>query len=246
MVQPASGGRIPATLAVVAGILAAVGSALAWAQASVGPASFSAAGIDGWEGKATLVGGVVLLVGGVSAFLGVAGSAARLRWSAFVGGLLAAGVGVSTALTARDQIVDSAAGELSGQLGISVAEARSTLEASLDEGVLSLSLQVGIWLVIAGGAIGVAAGVWAMASRRDIRAVPVQAQAGAGLTGWASPTTEVVPPPAPPGETLPTPSVWATPPPPSEDVGSDRDVEGAEAVEGAQRAEGDPEIPEEP
>lgn len=211
--------------AVVAGILAVAGSLLAWAEASIGPASFSAKGIDGWEGKATLVGGAIVLIAGSAAFVGTHDARARLRGSAFVGGLLAAGVGIYTAVTARDQIVDAAVAEIAA-LGVPEPEARSTLELAMERGELTLSLKTGIWLVIAGGVLGVLAGVVAMVRRTP----PMPASAGAsGLTGWAAtgagdtmpartppiPGRGWVPDPPPPAGG--TTSVWAPAPAPEAD-----------------------------
>lgn len=210
-------------LAVVGGILAVVGSLLAWAEAAVGPASFTAKGIDGWEGKATIVGGTILLVGGIAAFLGSAGAVDRLRSSAVGGGIVAAGVGAYTALTARDQIVDAAVAEISSTFAVAEAEARALLEQALDRGELVLSLQVGIWLVIAGGVVGVFAGLVAIGSRAS--APPMPAPRGDGLRGWAAPaqapgaagdaTPWAVPAPwvpEPPPTTGGSSSVWAPPP----------------------------------
>ncbi|MGZ8599144.1 MAG: hypothetical protein ACXWX6_02935 [Actinomycetota bacterium] len=224
-------------LAVIGGILAVAGSLLAWAEAAVGPASFSAKGIDGWEGKATLLGGVILLVAGIAAFVGVPDARDRLRGSAVVGGLLAAGVGIYTAVTARDQILDAAVTEIATQFGVPEPEARSTLELAMDRGEFTLSLKTGIWLVIVGGAIGVLAGIVAMLRRERKPAMPVSAGT-AGLTGWAAPGagghSARVPPGAPthaPGPSLVpdqppasegTSSVWGPPAPRESDTPDER------------------------
>lgn len=216
-----------AVLAVVGGILAVAGSFLTWAEASVGPASFSARGIEGWEGKVTTIGGAVLLAGGISVFMGRADARGRLRGSAIVGGLTAAGVGLYTAVTARDQIVDAAVSEIVAQTpGTSAAQARSSLDLALEQGLLTLSLQIGIWLVIVGGVVGVLAGILAMRQREPAAQV---AAAGTGLVGWTSSPTPTpaalpgegsvgpasAPPHHEPGRAAPTSPVWAIPPPPA-------------------------------
>jgi hypothetical protein len=192
--QPSSGGIAAPALAVVGGVLAVVGSLLSWAQASVTGASFSAKGIEGWEGKVTILGGAVMLVAGISAFTGASDARRRLRVSALVGGLMASGVGIYTAITARDQIVDSGAEEIAKQAGVTVQQGRAMLETAIDQGFLKLSLQIGLYLVIAGGFIGVLAAVIAMLSKATAAPMPSSAVSGSGLTGWAAPT----PPPAPP------------------------------------------------
>jgi hypothetical protein len=229
---------IAPALAVVGGTVASIGSFLTWADATLGPASFSAKGIDGWEGKATVVGGVLLLVAGISAFVGTQGARERLGAWATIGGLVAAGVGIYTALTAHEQVVSSAADEISRETGIS-AIARTSIEAALNRGLLGLDLQIGLYLVVAGGVIGLIAGVLAIVARprRPTDIGP------AGLTGWAAPreeTRSTTPapvggaaaagepagperspdrPPAIPRESVS--SVWVVPVPPPPEVGSD-------------------------
>jgi hypothetical protein len=223
MRQPrSSGGVMAAALAVVGGAIAAAGSLLPWAKASVGPSSFSAKGIDGWEGKVTIVAGVVMLAVGVFAFLGAEGARARLPASAIAGGIAAAGVGIYTALTATDQIVDSAASEIAGELGVPAEHARSAVQAALDHGLLQLSLQVGLYLVIAGGILGIVAGILATLTREPVPAMPVQAVPGSGLTGWAAPL------PPKPGDAPLTASVWAVPPAaPASETGEGAPAAGA-------------------
>lgn len=224
-----SSGTAAAALALVGGAVAALGSLLGWAKASVGASSFSAKGIDGWEGKVTIVAGVVMLIAGGSALVGAEGARARLRVSALVGGIAAAGVGVYTALTATDQVVDSAASQIAAEIGIPVQQARTTIEAALDHGLLHLSLQIGLYLVIAGGALGIVAGIVVLLSGAPVPTMPAQVAAGSGLTGWAAPLSAVpaVPTPATeegpatpprttplppkPGEVPLTASVWALP-----------------------------------
>jgi hypothetical protein len=187
--RPGGLALVAAALAVIGGIAATVGSLLSWAEASVGPASFTAKGIDGWEGKVTVVGGVVLLVGGIAAFLGSVGGVGRLRTSALVGGIAAAGVGAYTALTATSQIVDAAASEIAKETGVPVDQGRSTVQLAFDQGVIHLTLQVGLWLVIVGGVLGIVAGVIALAASRQTPPAPE------GLRGWDAPADADAPAP---------------------------------------------------
>ena len=55
MQQRSSGATAAGALAVVGGALAVIGSFLSWANASAGQFTVSAKGIDGWEGKATII-----------------------------------------------------------------------------------------------------------------------------------------------------------------------------------------------
>ncbi len=216
--RTSSGGLAPG-IAVVAGALAAIGSFLAWAKASVpqGGLSVSAKGIDGWEGKATILGGAILLVGGISALAGQAGARQRLRLSALIGGAIVAGVGVYTATTAKDQVIDGAASEIAKELSISVEQAKAAVHTAIDQGALKIGLDLGLFLVIGAGIIGIVAGVLAMMGGGDVASssmgMPAATATGAGMTNWAAATPrqpEMPPAPAAPAAESP----WATSPPP--------------------------------
>jgi hypothetical protein len=186
---------VAGALALAGGVAALVGSFLGWAEITAGPFSEQARGIDGWEGKATIIGGVVMLVAGIRVVAGSHQAIARLRPSAAIGGSVVAGVGIYTALTVRDQLLDAAAMQLP----------RDEVESALDTGLLELSIGVGLYLVIAGGAQGILAAVVAMGARDE-----APAPSGAGLRGWSS-----GPGGSPGGSaTPPRPAVTDIPPPP--------------------------------
>jgi hypothetical protein len=197
-----------ASLALAGGVAAGVGSFLAWAELSAGPVSEEATGISGWEGKATLIAGIVMAVAGARVFTGGFEAISRLRPSASIGGLIAIGVCLYTALTAEDQLVDVAAADLS----------RSVVEEALESGLITLSLSIGLYVVAAGGVLGVAA-----ATATIGLGAPEPASAGSGLTGWAMPSaTSTAPstgwaqPQVPPA---PGAGPWVTPPRPDEGSG---------------------------
>jgi hypothetical protein len=185
-------------LALAGGVLAVVGSLLVWAEVSAGPFTEQAKGIDGWEGKAAIVSGVVMVAAGIRVLAGSHQAMARLRPSAAIGGLVALGVGLSTTLTIRDQLIDAVAREIP----------RAEVERALDSGLLELTIGIGLYLVIAGGVQGVVAALVALGSRDE----PV-ATSGSGLRGWSSlgvgadstpPTPPAVPDlPAPPSGRVP-------------------------------------------
>jgi hypothetical protein len=158
------------TLALAGGVLAVVGSFLSWAEVSAGSFTEQARGIDGWEGKAAIVSGVVMVAAGIRV-LGSHQAMARLRPSAAIGGLVAVGVGLYTALTIRNQLVETMATKLP----------RAEVERALDSGLLELTIGIGLYLVIAGGVQGVVATLVAFGFRDE----PV-APSGAGLRGWSS------------------------------------------------------------
>jgi hypothetical protein len=167
---------------------------LPWAEISAGPFTEQAKGIDGWEGKAAIIAGAVMVTGGIRVLAGSHRAMARLRPGAAIGGLVAAGVGVYTAVTIRDQLVDAAATELP----------RVEVERALDNGLLQLTIAIGLYLVIAGGIQGILAALVAFGARND----PV-APTGSGLRGWSRTGTDIpgVPttPPAMPDVSAPPP-----------------------------------------
>lgn len=186
---------VAGALALAGGVAALVGSFLPWAEITAGPFSEQARGIDGWEGKATIIGGAVMILAGTRVVLGSHQAIARLRSRAAIGGSLVAGVGIYTALTVRDQLLDAAATQLP----------RAEVEGALDTGLLELSIGVGLYLVIAGGAQGILAAVVAMGARDE-----APAPSGAGLRGWSSGPGD-----SPGGSaTPPRPAVTDIPPPP--------------------------------
>jgi hypothetical protein len=185
-------------LALAGGVLAVVGSFLPWAEVSAGPFTEQAKGLDGWEGKAAIVSGVVMVAAGIRVLAGSHQAMARLRPSAAIGGLVALGLGLYTAFTIRDQLVEAMATEIPS----------AEVERALDSGLLELTIGVGLYLVIAGGVQGVVAALVALGSRDE----PV-APSGAGLRGWSNlgegahaipPTPPAMPDmPAPPSGPVP-------------------------------------------
>jgi hypothetical protein len=192
---------LAASLTLAGGVAAGVGSLMTWAEISAGPISEHASGISGWEGKATMIAGIVLVVAAIRVFTGATDALPRLRPSAFVGGLVAATVGLYTAMTAKEQLLDAAEADLS----------RSVVQDALDSGLLQLSISLGLYVVIAGGGLGILGALSSLGARE-----PAVAGRGAGLTGWA---TSSHPPAATPVTPQRGTSPWAVPPRP--DAGSD-------------------------
>jgi hypothetical protein len=171
---------LAATLALAGGVAAGVGSFLAWAEISAGPFTEQARGIDGWEGKATLIAGIVMAGGAVRVFLQRPRAASGLALRGVVGGVVALGIALYTAATARDQLLDAA----ETQLG------RGQAERALDSGLLELSLAFGLFVVIAGAIQGILGGLLSFGAREEAGI------SGRGLTGWsAPPRSEPDPPP---------------------------------------------------
>jgi hypothetical protein len=191
---------LPPALALAAGVAAIAGSFLAWAEMSVGPVVRTASGVDGWEGKLAIVGGLAMLVPALRAFGDSPGALLGLR-GALVGGLLAAGPALYDVFTLNDQFLSAAS-----EAGIPDAVARDALES----GRLVIGVAPGLWLVVVAGVLGMVAALLA------VLWAPPAAASGTGLRDWQAPSTV---PGAPagtmagptPGPGAPAPSPWAAP-----------------------------------
>jgi hypothetical protein len=137
---------------------------------------------------------------------------------AIVAGLVGGGVGVLDALTAKDSVLDSAAEELAREFGGSVEEMRALLDAAIDAGDLGVTVAIGLYLVIAGGALAIVGGVITLRRASAVPAMPVtfatppEATPSAASGCQSAPGRIGRPTPAP-GDALTEPA--ATEPPPS-------------------------------
>ena len=206
MAETGTTGRAPigAILAIAGGALLGIGSFLAWAEVSGGGTSVTAKGIDGSDGYITLGAGVVALLVGV---LLLRQARRALAILAILAGLVGGGVAVYDALTAKDSVLDSAAEELAPTVGASPEQVRELLDQAIDAGQLSISLSIGIYVVIVGGVLALVGGVVSLGgSRSDEAEAEAVAVAGA-------------PPPAP-SIADPPPAAPPAPAPPPVDQGS--------------------------
>jgi hypothetical protein len=198
---------IAPSLALAGGIGAIAGSFLAWAEISVGPVAQQAKGVDGWEGKLAVAGGVVLLAPALRAFAGAADAVRGLR-GGLVGGLMAAGPALYDAATLNDQFFAAAA-----DAGIPESVAREALES----GRLDVGLMPGLWLVVIAGTLGIVAALLAMAFGSGPAPSPAGPDSGVGLRGWqATPGPGAMPASSAPPDaegSAPAPSPWAGSPP---------------------------------
>jgi hypothetical protein len=190
---------VAGVLALVGGMAAVVGSFLPWAEVSAGPFTQQLKGVDGWEGKASVVAGIVMIAAGARVVAGSHQAITRMRPGAAIGGLVAFGVGLYTALTAREQLLDAVQGQVP----------RAEVERALDSGLLELSIAIGLIVVIAGGAQGI---VSALLSIGVSEPAPRPASSGAGLRGWSNEPSNRAPGPTS------TPGAPAMPPPPPPDA----------------------------
>jgi len=185
-------------LMAVGGALCVIGAFMAWARVEASGFSVSSKGTDGTDGWVALACGVLLVLLGVGTWAVSSKGARRgLGILALLAGLAAGGLGTWDAVSAEDSFVDALSEQLSDQFGLPTAEVETQVRQALDAGELSISLQAGIYLVIAGGALGLLGGFAGMSSR-----VPAPA---AGAPGAAPPSGWVAPPEpsAPPSEETP-------------------------------------------
>jgi hypothetical protein len=215
-------------IGIVGGVALAIGSFLNWATVSVNfdkiatalgidpaqiPAGVRAQGtvsVTGWksgDGKWTLVAGVVVAVAAV--LLTMASSRQVVGIVMLVGGAVGGGLALYDATIQKNNAIDNAAAQFSN-IG---------LPGTIRD-YFSVSLGIGIWLCIAGGAVAIVAGIMAMTSRPpSIAAVdvgpvgttsppPPASDAGfgtAGVGGSLMPPAAVEPPPVEPPPVEPPP-----------------------------------------
>jgi hypothetical protein len=199
-----AGGSTAGILALLGGALMALGSFLSWARVDAAGASVSARGTDGTDGYITLVCGIVLVLYGIGRMTGAAAAGKRaLAVIAIVAGLIGGGVALYDASSAKRKIVDDAAAAIANRAGISTTQARALLNAAISSGQVKISLALGIFVVIAGGVLGLVGGISGLSST-------------AGAPPNATVPSTTMPPAAPPMASTPMPPAAPpmTPPPP--------------------------------
>jgi hypothetical protein len=185
-------------LGVIGGALLALGSFLAWAEVSGGGTSVTAKGVDGSDGYITLVAGLVAVVAGIVIATGTGRVLAAVL--VILAGIVGGGIGLYDALTAKDSVLDAAAEELAPSFEASAQEVRTVLDQAIDAGQLSVSIGIGLYVVIGGGVVALAGGILGLRGSGE-SAVP-----GQGATP-ATPATTIAGSDAPPAPMPP-----ATPP----------------------------------
>ena len=199
--QESTAGRstpIAAILAIAGGALLAIGSFLAWAEVSGTGTSVTASGTDGTDGWITFASGLVVLAAGAILMRGSGRRA--LAIVAIVAALIGGGVGLYDALTAKDRVLDDAAEELAGSFGGTAEEVRALLDQAIDAGEIGISISLGLYIVIAGGVLGMIGGVMAMRGAAAAPAVPAMSSIPA-----AAPPAPTAPMAEPPGMPAPPP-----------------------------------------
>jgi hypothetical protein len=157
-------------LVVLGGVAAIVGSFLEWFRVHLGlkglglvARTISSKGIDGADGKITLIAGVVAVLMGLLMFLWSSGGPrVAMGVVALLGGLTAAGLSGYDAATPQQRFIDANAPELAAKTHIPLAQAERLYQGLFNSGALKISLAVGVFVVIAGGAFAALAAAFAL------------------------------------------------------------------------------------
>jgi hypothetical protein len=238
-----SGAPTGVILTAVGGVVMAVAAVLTWGKVAididafakaigvdpsalagaVGQTSKTFAGTTGWEGKVALACGVVALLAAVAAF------ARRELWKtlgmvAIVAGGVGALVALKVVVTKGNAVADakSAAGPTFAAAGI---------DPSILDTVFKVTLEIGIWLCIAGGALAILGGLMllmkppvqpAMEGMQGGGVPPPMSDSGFGTASVAGSMAAPASPPPPPTDAPPMdapPTTEPTTPPPTETPG---------------------------
>ena len=203
---PSSSPSPSALIGLVAGVVIAIGAFLPWAKETALGNAENAAGFDGWEGKVCLIAGAGIAI---RSFLAMRqGRTRQIATAVLIGGIIATGVAVYTAVTAKDQFRDALASELVSQ-GVlpDEATASTAVQAAIDDGQVTVSISFGLYVVIIGGVAAIAAGAMGLTSK------PVSTPSGGVPAGLADPSGGFSSPAGGFGSPAPTPSAPSAPPP---------------------------------
>jgi hypothetical protein len=151
---------VPGVLCLVGGLMISGGSFLDWFGAtSVGVSAVSVSGTEGWEGTLTVACGVAAVVTGLLALSGRLRPSSGSAIATAALGLIVVCIAVFAAATARDGLVDAAAARVAASSGMDEARARDVVERAFDFSEVSVSVEAGVFVVLAGGALVCVAGV---------------------------------------------------------------------------------------
>ena len=189
-------------LGIVGGALMAVGSFLAWAEVSGGGTSVTAKGVDGSDGYITLVAGLVAVVLGI---VMARGTKRVLAVLVILAGIVGGGIGLYDAVTAKDSVLDAAAEELAPSFGTSAERVRTALDQAIDAGQLSVTISIGLYVVIAGGVVALVGGILGLRGSGEPAAASETAAPAPPVTAMGAP--DAPPAPMPPPASPPDPAV---------------------------------------
>ncbi|MEX0832773.1 MAG: Trp biosynthesis-associated membrane protein [Actinomycetota bacterium] len=146
-------------ISVLGGFLVALGSLLPWAEVDFGGIA-TTVGIDLGDGLITLVAGAVMVISVLAMRVGKTSRARRgLGVVVIAGGLAAVSIGVGALLGNKDKFalpaVEVKLEQVAEQTGLPLERLKEQLAEQLEV----IEVQPGIYVVIAGGAIGIIGGL---------------------------------------------------------------------------------------
>jgi hypothetical protein len=200
---------IGGVIAAVGGALAVIGSVLTWATVKSdlfgGDPVQNVKGLSG-DGKITVVLGAIAMLAGVVTLVSRNPGARRaLAIAAIVGGLGAAALGVFDLVDLKTNAIDDIITGLGADPNTITGEQRRQVEDAF-----TVTVGMGLYLTIAGGAIGLIGGIMSLRRRPDeslpLAAPPPPASGDTGTGFPASPSMPAPPPAAPPGPDEPPPA----------------------------------------
>ncbi len=168
-------------LTVLGGALLAFGSISNWAAISLGHSVVNAVptnGIDVWQGKATLVLGVLIIVGILALRFVSAERRAAVAIALIALGSIALILSVWCVTSLGSVVGDAgvaAATKLAEQLGMSAAQATHAIQQLLDRFGIEAKARPGLWITVVGAVLAVIGGVV------DLLWVRRKAEAGAAI-----------------------------------------------------------------
>jgi len=142
-------------LTVVGGALIAFGSIGNWAAISLGSSTEDAVptkGIDVWQGMATLILGILLVVGILALRFVRPERRSAIAVAIVVAGLLALSLGLWAVLALESVVHDTGVDELAKVYG------RQEVLRTMSEQGVAVKAQIGLWMTVAGGVLATAGG----------------------------------------------------------------------------------------
>jgi hypothetical protein len=215
-------------LMIAGAALILVGCVLPWFRLNAdfssvggGARSVTANGMDTSDGTIFLVVAIGIGILGVIALIAQAGGA-RVAASviAALGALFVGGIAIYDAVTPKAQAIEEASKELGG---LGAAAVRRFIEGLFDRGVITIDVQLGLWVVIVGAVLALIGSLLAAATARSVQvgvpAFPAAAStppSGSAMSTATPSGTPIAPEPAEPAEPRPeepTPPMTPTQPP---------------------------------
>lgn len=161
-----------APVAIVGGALLIVGSFLNWAELSLDSSRQAfARGTDFSFGWFTFIAGLGVASCAVGWIMGWWGK--PLGLAALLSSATALGVSLFFALARDDRVMDMVASRLASRTGSPVDAVKASLVMIVNHGLASISVQIGLYVIIVGGLMGIVAGVLALIPRQPPQEPPM-------------------------------------------------------------------------